>query len=341
MIAVVACLCMVSAVLAVALFLACRNVAGARREETRAADSRFAQFQEKLSRYEAQVEKVSTENVRLGEHMKAQLSQLQRFADRVQSYTDALVGGSKIQGNRGEEILTNILEQSGFTEGREFDLQFGLQGEGRPDASVYDVMNKRIILIDAKMNIKDYISACAMPGDEAHKAEKERLFKAHAASVKRQIDNLSAKNYAATVPPSREGYTNLPLVAMFCPFNAVLESALQYDPTLVQHAFERNIVLVTPLTLWGYLWLVSWGWKQHSVERKIDEIQSLGKDVVSALDALVNDLETMGEMLQKTGAAFESLQKRATGDKGQTSVRRVAQKLIDYGIVPSGRLKRL
>ena len=307
----------------------------------RSVDSLFKPLQERLAKYEAEVEKAAGENVRLGEHMKTQLASLQNFADKAQAFTAALLGGNKIQGNKGEEILAGILEQSGFRKGREYDTQLGAQGEGRPDASIYDAMNRRIILVDAKMNIKDYIAAYNLPDDEVHRTEKERMFRAHAASVRRQIDNLAARNYAETISPSREGYTNLPLVAMFCPFNAILEAALAYDPALMQYAYERKIVLVTPLTLWGYLWLVSWGWKQRSVEKRFDEIQALGKDVVAALDSLLNDLETMGDMLQKSNAAYESLRRRAISEKGQISVRRVAKKLMACGVTPSGRLKQL
>lgn len=307
----------------------------------RSVASLFKQLQEKLAKYEAEVEKAAGENVKLGEHMKAQLVSLQAFADKAQAFTAALVGGNKIQGNKGEEILAGILEQSGFREGREYEMQTGAKGEGRPDVSIYDAMNSRIILVDAKMNIKDFIAAYNLPDDELGKVEKARLLKAHAASVKRQIDSLAARNYAETVAPSREGYSNLPLVAMFCPFDAILEAALAQDPTLMQYAYERKIVLVTPLTLWGYLWLISWGWKQRAVEKKFEEIQSLGKDVVAALDFLLNDIEVMGKALQEANDAFGSLRKRAIADKGQVSVRRVAMKLMDCGVVPSGRLKQL
>jgi DNA recombination protein RmuC len=273
--------------------------------------------------------------------MKTQLAALQNFADRAQAFTAALVGGNKIQGNRGEEILAGILEKSGFQKGREYDVQQGSADEGRPDVSIYDAINKHVILVDSKMNIKDYIEASGLPDDEAHRVERERFLKAHVAGIKRQIDSLSAKKYAETVTPSREGYTNLPLVAMFCPFNTVLEAALAQDPALMQYAYERGIVIVTPLTLWGYLWLISWGWKQREVERRFDEIQKLGGAVVSALDALVNDLAATGDALAKASKAFESLDRRATDEKGQMSVRRVARALMDYGVVPTGRLKRL
>ena len=303
--------------------------------------SLFSDLKAKLDKYEKEVEDSARSNTQMGAEMKAHIGSLQKFADEARAFTAALIGGNKIQGNKGEEILESLFEQSGLRKGEQYEMQIGeKRDEGRPDACIYDVRNRHVILIDAKMNIKDYIAACNLPDDAAHRSEKEKAMRAHAASVRRQVDNLAAKDYANAVKP-RDGYANLPLVAMFCPFNAILEAALAVDPALVQYAYEKGIVLVTPLTLWGYLWLVSWGWKQHEVERRYDEIQSLGRDVVGALDALLNDLATVGDSIEKARAAYESLNRRATGEKGQMSVRRVARKLLDYGVMPKGKLKQL
>ena len=302
--------------------------------------SLFSDLKAKLDKYERDVAESARSNANLGVEMRTHIGSLQRFADEARSFTAALIGGNKIQGNQGEEILASLFERSGLRAGTHFDLQIGNREEGRPDACIYDVRNHHVILIDSKMNIKDYISACNLPDDAAHKEEKARALKAHVASIRRQVDNLSSKDYANTVTP-KEGYTNLPLVAMFCPFDTVLEAALIADPALVQYAYEKNIVFVTPLTLWGYLWLVSWGWKQREVERRYDEIQALGRDVVAAVDSMLGDLEAMGASLAKAQSSYENLHKRATAEKGQTSVRRVARKLLDYGITPKGNLKQL
>ena len=300
----------------------------------------FSGLKEKLDRYEREVEKSAESNVKMEAEMKAHVDSLQKFATEARAFTSALVGGNKIQGNKGEEILASVLEQSGLQKSIHYDVQTGDRDEGRPDVSIYDIRNHHVILVDSKMNIKDYISAYNLPDDAAHKDEKSRALRAHVASIKRQVDSLSSKDYANKVTP-KEGYTNLPLVAMFCPFDTVLEAALAVDPALVQYAYEKNIVFVTPLTLWGYLWLVSWGWKQHEVERRYDEIQELGRDVITAVDSMLNDIASVGDAIDKAKAAYESLQKRATADKGQMSVHRVATKLLDYGVTPKGRLKQL
>ena len=301
----------------------------------------FSDLKLKLDKYESELQKSAVSNANMGTEMKTRIDSLQKFADEARAFTAALTGGNKIQGNKGEEILESLFAQSGLREGEQYEMQVGAnRDEGRPDACIYDVRNHHQILIDAKMNIKDYISACALPDDAAHRAERERHLKAHAASVRKQIDNLAEKDYANRITP-KEGYNNLPLVAMFCPFNAILEAALQLDPAIVQYAYEKKIVLITPLTLWGYLWLISWGWKQCEVERKYDEIQLLGRDVVTALDALLNDMDALDGALQKARMAYDSLSKRVTGEKGQASVRRVAKKLLDYGVIPKGKLKQL
>lgn len=300
----------------------------------------FSGLRERLDKYEREVSESSRRSVEMGAEMKTHVASLQRFADAAKSFTAALVGGNKIQGNKGEDILASILEQSGLKKGVHYDVQTGVRDEGRPDVSIYDVRNHNVILVDSKMNIKDYIDAYNLPDDSAHKDEKARALKAHVASIRRQVDNLSSKDYAGRVTP-KEGYSNLPLVAMFCPFDTILESALAVDPSLVQYAYEKNIVFVTPLTLWGYLWLVSWGWKQAAVERRYDEIQSLGRDVITAVDSIMDDLENMGSSLDKAKAAYDSLYKRATAEKGAVSVRRVGTKLLEYGVAPKGRLKQL
>lgn len=300
----------------------------------------FSGLKEKLDKYEQEVEASARSNRDMGAEMKTHVTALQQFATEARAFTSALLGGNKIQGNRGEDILASILEQSGLREGIHYETQTGLRDEGRPDVSIYDVRNHHVILVDAKMNIKDYITACNLPDDAAHRDEKARALRAHAAGIKRQVDSLASKQYAERVTP-KQGYTNLPLVAMFCPFDTILEAALIAEPSLVQYAYEKSIVFVTPLTLWGYLWLISWGWKQHEVERKYDEIQALGRDVITALDAMLNDLAVMGTSLEKAKSAYDDLYKRATTEKGQMSVRRAAVKLLDYGVSPKNKLKQV
>ena len=295
----------------------------------------FNDLKGKLEKYEKAVAAARDTAKDSALEMSDNVKALQLFATQAQKFTAALLGGNKIQGNQGERILARVLEQSGFQKGREYDLQVGTATDGgRPDVCVYDALNRHIVYIDAKMNIKDYIEAFNNPDDTvANRQAKKAALKRHAASIRSQIDGLAQRRYAETVAPSREGYVNLPLVAMFCPFNAVLEAALTEDPTLMAYAFRKNIVLVTPTTLWGWLWLVSYGWKRVEAEKKYEEIQALGGEVVDKIDDLLQDIANVGAALKHATAAYESLEKRA-GEKGARSVKRVARSLLASGATP-------
>lgn len=300
----------------------------------------FNDLKAKLDKYETELKQSAEKNVDMGVQMKTHVESLQKFSEETKSFIDVLKGSNRIQGKLGEDILESILAKSELRKGEHYDTQFADMGAGaRPDAIIYD-RNHHAIIIDAKMNIADLVAAYNMPDDPAHRDEKERAMREHAKSVRLQIDDLARKDYAGKVTP-KEGYENLPLVAMFCPFNSILEAALAADPGLMQYAYEHNIVIVTPITLWGYLWLVSWGWKRYETERRYDDIQRLGGSVIKAVDALLGDLENMGAALGKAKEAYDSLYKRATEEKGQMSVKRAAQSLLNYGVAPKNAAKRL
>lgn len=300
----------------------------------------FNDLKAKLDKYETELKQSAEKNVDMGVQMKTHVESLRKFSEETKSFIDVLKGSNRIQGKLGEDILESILAKSELRKGEHYDTQFADMGAGaRPDAIIYD-RNHHAVIIDAKMNIADLVAAYNMPDDPAHRDEKERAMREHAKSVRLQIDNLARKDYAGKVTP-KEGYENLPLVAMFCPFNSILEAALAADPGLMQYAYEHNIVIVTPITLWGYLWLVSWGWKRYETERRYDDIQRLGGSVIKAVDALLGDLENMGAALGKAKEAYDSLYKRATEEKGQMSVKRAAQSLLNYGVAPKNAAKRL
>ena len=109
----------------------------------------------------------------------------------------------------------------------------------------------------------------------------------------------------------------------------------------MQYAYERKIVLVTPLTLWGYLWLISWGWKQREVERKFDEIQALGRDVVSALDFLLNDLDSVRFTSEKASGAYEIEMVESVTENNQIETDEYGRVLYDCEVRRAGEAAKM
>lgn len=299
----------------------------------------FADLKEKLDQYGKSVAAAAADTNRLGVEMQTHVKSLAEFSKYARDFTSALMGGTKTQGDFGEEILAGLLEQSGLVENVHYELQKGNASEGRPDLRLFDILNHHVLLVDAKMNIKSYIEACSLPDDAAHRPLKAQKLKAHAQSIREQIKSLAARNYPEKTS-APEGYRNLPLVAMFCPFHNVLEAAIVEDPSLMQEAYSRGIAIVTPLTLLGYFWLVSQSWKNHDVEQKFVEIQKLGGDVVAALDMMLDDIDKAAKAIGNAQTCIESLSNRVNSEKGKVSVRRIAIKLMECGVKPA-KLKQI
>ncbi|MDQ7068507.1 MAG: DNA recombination protein RmuC [Sulfurimonas sp.] len=108
--------------------------------------------------------------------------------------TKALKGENKTQGNWGEIVLENILEQSGLREGVEYELQATLKSqEGksyRPDVIIH-MPQKRDIIIDSKVSLVAYERF--MSGEL--ESEKLQALKEHILSIKSHVKGLSEKKY--------------------------------------------------------------------------------------------------------------------------------------------------
>ena len=120
-----------------------------------------------------------------------QNEQMRREADKLSS---AQRGGTKVQGDWGEMILHNILQQSGLREGEDFEVQKSVDAVGdnkRPDA-VLHFPNHRDLIIDSKVSFTAYDSYMHAATDE----ERRVYAKQHLESVYNHVRQLAERDYA-------------------------------------------------------------------------------------------------------------------------------------------------
>ena len=222
-----------------------------------------------------------------------------------------------------------MLENCGLKEGEHYVAQAG-SGAGIPDYQVFDPCSKKILIIDSKMSWTKYEQAYKMePGAERSKALKE-----HVASVKRHIDELEAADYPNTQKPLRDGYEILPITAMFVPCDAALAAALEEEPALVDYASKHGVALVSPLSLFGSMLLVSKSWSKYNAVKNSDKIVEQAKLLVTYVDRLFKGLETMGKALKDASAAYETVLGLAVTEPSGQCIKGPALKIIKLGGTP-------
>ena len=229
--------------------------------------------------------------------------QTERIGNDAASLTKALKGDSKMQGDWGEMILEKTLEDCGLVKGQQFFLQENYKDENgnnfRPDAVIVFPYNERTV-VDSKVSLTAYQAALRETDDN----ERDRLLKEHAASVRRHIDELSAKNYEKLVPGCI-GY-----VLMFVPYESGYSAAMKTDPAILQYAFRKHIFVLSPSNLLMALQLTRTMWQNYRLNNNVDEILRQSND-------LYDKFVTFGETFLKVGTGIERLQQDYSKAKGQ------------------------
>ena len=238
----------------------------------------------------------------LGEQLKG-LNDQQTRLDKETSSLSAALRNNKVRGAWGEAQLRNIVESAGLLEHVDFDTQVVVaDADGRvlrPDMIVHLPGNKTIP-IDAKVPYADYQRACEIP-ETASPEELDRrndLLRAHAKALREHVRALGDKAYwnAFDVTPD--------FVVAFIPNEALLQSALETDPTLLDDAFSRKVALTSPVTLWAVLKSVAYAWQQQSLTDDAKQLFDLSRELYARFAVLGQRATALGDQISKTVGAY-------------------------------------
>jgi DNA recombination protein RmuC len=111
------------------------------------------------------------------------------------------------------------------------------------------------------------------------------------------------------------------------PADAFMDAALQRDPTLLEHAFARNVVLATPATLVALLRTVAYAWRQEALARNAATVHTLARELYGRLSTMNEHLTKLGGSL---GGAVSAYNKAIGSLEARVLVS--ARKLAELGV---------
>lgn len=270
-------------------------------------------LEEKIKTFEKKVEDSQKESISMHSALKEQLLGLkdlnQQMAKEATNLTKALKGDSKTQGNWGELVLERVLEKSGLEKDREYFVQQNFQREDgsrvMPDVVLHLPDNKKMI-IDSKVSLTDYERLVNAEDDE-----RALYLKAHVNSIKKHVDQLSAKNYQDLYDIESPDF-----VLMFIPIEPAFAVAINEDNTLYNKAFEQNIVIVTPSTLLATLRTIDTMWNNEKQQQNAIEIAKQAGALYDKFEGLVSDLTGVGKKIDAAKSDYSAAMNKLVEGKG-------------------------
>ena len=271
--------------------------AGELEKREQAIDSLVKPLRESLDKVGQSVVEIDKARADAYGRLSEQLKSLGTAQTQLQVETAKLsnsLRSTTTAGTWGELQLRRVVELAGMTAYCDFAEQ-QTSGALRADL-VVRLPGGQHIVVDAKAPNDAYREA-ANTSDETIRAAK---LAEHAAKVRGHIDALGAKNYWEQFQPSPE------FVVLFLPGDQFLSGALQSDPSLIDRAIAKKVLLATPATLIALLKAAAYGWRQEDVARNATVIADLGRALYDRISNFAENLDKVGRGLETANKAYNA-----------------------------------
>jgi len=254
-----------------------------------------------LDRFDARLRELEASRVEWHAQLREQVESVRITSESLRRETASLstaLRKPQVRGRWGEMHLRRAVEVAGLIDRCDFSEQTTLRDGDcvqRPDLVVHLVGGKHVV-VDSKVPLDAFLDA-TLTGDPA---VAETHLVRHARQLRTHIDALAAKSYWKHVDASPA------FVVLFLPGEAFLSQALETEPTLLEHAAARGVVLATPTTLIALLRTVAHAWSQETLAASAREVQALGRELYERLGTLGGHIDKVGRSLSSAVSSYNS-----------------------------------
>jgi DNA recombination protein RmuC len=261
----------------------------------------LAPVQETLRQMSNKVAELEKERASQFGALNEQLSTSRRNGEQLLSATQGLasaLSNNATRGVWGEIQLRRLVESAGLMQHVDFVEQETVRsdsGTGRIDM-VVKLSDGKSLAIDSKVPLDKYLEASKIPvtADGADGERRERLLGEHARALRAHVDALAKREYWVKLETSPD------LVIGFIPSEALLASALEADPTLLDYAFRKNVALASPVTLWAVLKTVGYSWRQEALSNDAKRLFDLATELYSRVRVMAEHADSLRRSIEST-----------------------------------------
>lgn len=293
-------------------------------------------FKEQLKYFGDRVNDIYTDETKQRISLLTEIKSLKELNNQISqdalNLTKALKGNSKIQGDWGEMILSKILEQTGLKEGREYTVQGSFTDSSgkrlRPDIIVH-LPEEKDIVIDSKVSLTSYLEYMQSESIE----DKQKAVTLLSKSISSHIKDLSSKKYE-----NIDGVRTLDFVLMFIPIEGAFMLAAENDSNLFKTAFENNIMLVSPSTLFVTLRTIENIWRYEYQNKNAELISKKAADLYDKFAGFVKDMEEIGKNIDRTKKAYDASMNKLSSGRG--NLLRRSEEFKELGVKPKSSINQ-
>jgi len=217
-----------------------------------------------------------------------------------------VLSSSQARGQWGERMAEDLLKAAGLIEGINYEKQDTISGGGRPDYT-FLMPPDRVLYMDVKFPMDSYTKFVSATDSGVMVSLKADFMKA----VRDRVKELERRDYVVSTTQQSLDY-----VLLFVPNESITGFIHEADPSLIDWALERKVVLCSPLTLYAFLVVVRQATESfHTEETAAQIMQMMGKfrkqweSYVKSLDKVKRNFDNMQEELDDltVGKRFKGL----------------------------------
>lgn len=241
---------------------------------------------------------------------------------KADTLSEALTGRPKVQGCFGENFLNDILVREGLKENEHYTREEANADKSRPDFVFHfkDGLEEKDLIVDSKVSLTAYVEFMNAETEEQRTSALDR----HVKSVRKHIDELTAKDYTKKTSKSFADY-----VLMFMPMEMAYRTALAADPMLWQDAYDKNVLIVTEQTIIPFLKIMHLTWNKYRHDTRIQEITAAAQMMMDRVADFYAHYIDLGKRLSDAGKAYNAGVGKLR--EGGHSITTSARKVIELG----------